>query len=129
MGGQVTMMFDTMIVAGPQIKAGTVKALGVTSTTRVKGYDTIPTLNEAGVPGYEVVSWQGIFAPAGTPKEIVQRLNTELVKILRMADVRERFEGLGLDVVGNTPEEFAAFQKAEIAKWAKVVKGANIKAD
>ena len=129
MGGQVTMMFDTMIVAGPQIKAGTVKALGVTSTTRVKGYDTIPTLNEAGVPGYEVVSWQGIFAPAATPKEIVQRLNTELVKILRMADVRERFEGLGLDVVGNTPEEFAAFQKSEIAKWAKVVKGANIKAD
>ena len=129
MGGQVTMMFDTMIVAGPQIKAGTVKALGVTSSTRVKGYETIPTLNEAGVPGYEVVSWQGIFAPAGTPKEIVQRLNTELVKILRLPDVRERFEGLGLDIVGNTPEEFAAFQKSEITKWAKVVKGANIKAD
>lgn len=129
MGGQVTMMFDTMIVAGPQIKAGTVKALGVTSTRRVKGYENIPTLNEAGVPGYEVVSWQGIFAPAGTPKEIVQRLNAELVKILRMPDVRERFEGLGLDIVGNTSEEFAVFQKAEIAKWAKVVKGANIKAD
>ena len=129
MGGQVTMMFDTMIVAGPQIKAGTVKALGVTSTTRVKGYDTIPTLNEAGVPGYEVVSWQGIFAPAGVPKEIVQRLNAELVAILRMPDVRERFEGLGLDIVANTSEEFATFQKSEIAKWAKVVKGANIKAD
>ena len=129
MGGQVTMMFDTMVVAGPQIKAGTVKALGVTSTKRVKGYDTIPTLNEAGVPGYEVVSWQGIFAPAGTPKEIVEKLNTELVKILNMPDVRERFEGLGLDTVGNTSEEFAAFQKSEIAKWAKVVKGANIKAD
>ena len=92
-------------------------------------FRSIPTLNEAGVPGYEVVSWQGIFAPAGTPNEIVQKLNTELVKILNMPDVRERFEGLGLDTVGNTPEEFAAFQKAEIAKWAKVVRSANIKAD
>jgi len=95
----------------------------------VKGYENIPTLNESGIPGYEVVSWQGIFAPAGTPKDIVQKLNTELVKILNMPDVRERFEGLGLDTVGNTSEEFAAFQKSEIAKWAKVVKSANIKAD
>jgi len=90
----------------------------------------VPTIAEgAGLPGYASGSWQGIFAPAGTPKEIVQRLNAELVKILRMPDVRERFEGLGLDIVGNTSEEFAVFQKAEIAKWAKVVKGANIKAD
>ena len=129
MGGQVTMMLDTMIVAGPQIKAGTVKALGVTSTKRVKGYENIPPLNEAGVPGYEVVSWQSIFARAGTPKEIVQRLNAELVKILRMPDVGERFEGLGLDIVGNTSEEFAVFQKSEIAKWVRVVKGASIKAE
>jgi tripartite-type tricarboxylate transporter receptor subunit TctC len=84
---------------------------------------------EAGVSGYEVVSWQGIFAPAGTPKDVVQRLNAEIVKILKMPDVRERLESLGLDPVGNTPDEFAAFQKAEIAKWAKVVKDGNIKAD
>jgi tripartite-type tricarboxylate transporter receptor subunit TctC len=84
---------------------------------------------EAGVKGYEIVSWQGIFAPAGTPKEIVQRLNAEIVKILKLPDVRERLEALGLDPVGNTPDEFAAFQKAEIAKWAKVVKDAKITAD
>jgi tripartite-type tricarboxylate transporter receptor subunit TctC len=129
MGGQVTMMFDTIVVAAPHIKSGRVKPLGVTSTKRVKGFEDIPTVAEAGVPGYEVVSWQGIFMRAGTPKEIVQRLNTELVKILNMPDVRERMDSLGLDVVANTPEQFAAFQQAEIAKWAKIVKESNLKAE
>jgi tripartite-type tricarboxylate transporter receptor subunit TctC len=129
MGGQVPMMFDTTVVAAPQIKGGKVRALGVSSTKRVKGWEDIPTIAETGVPGYEIVSWQGIFAPAGTPPEIVKRLNAEIVKILKMPDVHERLEGLGVDPVANTPEEFAAFQKAEIAKWAKVVKDAGIKAD
>jgi tripartite-type tricarboxylate transporter receptor subunit TctC len=129
MGEQVAMMFDTTVVAGPFVKSGKLRALGVTSSKRVKGFDDVPTIAEAGVPGYEVVSWQGVFAPAGTPREIVQKLNIELVKVLRMPDVAKRLEDLGLEPAGNTPEEFAAFQKAEIAKWAKVIKAANLSAD
>jgi len=129
MAGHVPLMFDTTVVAAPHIQSGKVRALAVTSTKRVKSLPNVPTMAEAGVKGYEIVSWQGIFAPAGTPKEIVQRLNAEIVKILKLPDVRERLEALGLDPVGNTPDEFAAFQKAEIAKWAKVVKDAKITAD
>jgi len=129
MGGQVTMMFDTLIVAAPQIKAGKVKVLAVTSSKRVAGFDQIPTMMEGGVAGYEVVSWQGIFAPAKTPPEIVRRLNAEIVKIINMPDVRERFAGLGLEPVGNSSEDFGAFQKAEITKWAKVVKDGGVKVD
>jgi tripartite-type tricarboxylate transporter receptor subunit TctC len=128
MGGQVTMMFDTTVVAGPQIKAGKVRALGVTSAKRIKAFENIPPIAES-VPGYEIVSWQGIFAPAGTPPEIVKRLNSEIVAILKMPDVRQRMEDLGLDTVANSPEEFAAFQKAEIAKWGKVIKEAGVKID
>ncbi len=129
MGGQVPMMFDTTVVAAPYIKAGSVRALAVTSVKHVKGMESIPTMAEAGVPGYELVSWQGVFAPAGTPKEIVKRLQVEIGKILAMPDVRERFDSLGVEPSGNTPEEFATFQKAEIAKWAKIVKNAHIEAN
>jgi tripartite-type tricarboxylate transporter receptor subunit TctC len=128
-GGQVDMMFDTTVVAGPQIRAGKVRALGVTSAKRVPAFDTVPTIAESGVPGYEIVSWQGVFAPAGTPPDVVRRLNAELVAILKMPDVRQRMDELGLDVVANTPDEFAAFQKAEIAKWAKVIREAGVKID
>ena len=129
MGGQVAMMFDTTVVAAPQIKGGKVRPLGVTSAKRVKGFENIPTMAEAGLPGYEVTSWQGIFAPAATPPAVVARLNSEIVKILNMPDVHERLEGLGIEPVANTSAEFAAFQKAEIAKWAKVVKEGNVKID
>ena len=129
MAGHVPLMFDTTVVAAPHIQSGKVRALAVTSTKRVKSLPDVPTMAEAGVKGYEIVSWQGIFAPAGTPKDVVQRLNSEIVKILKLPEMRQRLEGLGLEPVGNTPEEFAAFQKAEIAKWAKVVKDAKITAD
>jgi tripartite-type tricarboxylate transporter receptor subunit TctC len=129
MAGHVPMMFDTTVVAAPHIQSGKVRALAVTSTKRVPSLPSVPTMTEAGVKGYEIVSWQGIFAPAGTPKEVVQRLNAEVVKILAMPDIRERLAALGLDPVGNSPDEFAAFQKGEIAKWAKVVKEAKISAD
>jgi tripartite-type tricarboxylate transporter receptor subunit TctC len=129
MAGHVPMMFDTTVVAAPHIQSGKLRALAVTSAKRVKSLPNVPTMVEAGVPGYDLVSWQGIFAPAGTPKDVVQRLNAELVKILKQPDVRERFESLGLEPVGNTPDEFAAFQRAEVAKWAKVVKDAKITAD
>lgn len=127
MGGQVDAMFDTTVVAAPQIKAGKVRALAVTSAKRLKGFESIPTMQEAGVPGYEVTSWQGIFAPAGTPPAVVERLNAEIVKILKTPEMNERLEQLGMEPSANSAAEFAAFQKAEIAKWAKVVKDNNVR--
>jgi tripartite-type tricarboxylate transporter receptor subunit TctC len=128
-GGQVPMMFDTSVVAGPHIEGGRLRALAVTSSTRAKAFPNVPTMAESGVPGYDVVSWQAIFAPAGTPKPIVDRLHAELAKILKDPEVQDRLAKLGLDPSGMTPAELAAFQKAEIEKWAKVVKAANIKID
>ena len=128
-GGQVPMMFDTSVVAGPHIEGGRLRALAVTSSKRVSAFPNVPTMAESGVPGYDVVSWQAIFAPAGTPKPIVERLHAELAKILKDPEVQDRLAKLGLDPSGMTPSELAAFQKAEIDKWAKVIKAANIKID
>jgi tripartite-type tricarboxylate transporter receptor subunit TctC len=128
-GGQVPMMFDTSVVAGPHIEGGRLRALAVTSGKRANAFPNVPTMAESGVTGYDVVSWQAIFAPAGTPKPIVDRLHAELAKILQDPEVRDRLAKLGLDPSGMTPAELAAFQKAEIEKWAKVIKAANIKID
>src|SRR5262249_41091166 len=127
--GQVHMSFDNILTALPQAKGGRLKALGVTTTKRSSSAPDVPTIAEAGVPGYEISSWQGVFAPAGTPKEIITRLNMEIVKILKMPDVRAKLIELGAEPVGNTPEEFAALQKADIAKFAKVVKESGAKVD
>ena len=128
-GGQVPMMFDTSVVAGPHIESGRLRALAVTSSKRAAVFPNVPTMAESGVPGYDVVSWQAVFAPAGTPKPIVDRLHAEIAKILKEPDVQERLAKLGLDPSGMAPAELAAFQKAEIDKWAKVIKAANIKID
>jgi tripartite-type tricarboxylate transporter receptor subunit TctC len=128
-GGQVPMMFDTSVVAGPHIESGRLRALAVTSSKRATAFPNVPTMAESGVPGYDVVSWQAIFAPAGTPRPIVDRLHAEIAKILQDPEVRDRLAKLGLDPSGMTPAELTAFQKAEIEKWAKVVKAANIKID
>ena len=127
MAGQVDMMFDTTVVAGPHIESGKLRALAVTSAKRVPSMPNVPTVAESGVPGYEVVSWQAIFAPAGTPKAIVDRLHTEIAKILREPDMQERLGKLGMQGADMTTEQIAAFQKAEVAKWAQVIKSANIK--
>jgi len=129
MGGQVPMMFDTSVVAGPHIESGRLRALAVTSAKRSAAFPNVPTVAEQGVPGYDVVSWQGVFAPAGTPQPIIDRLYTEIAKILKEPEVQERFAKLGLDPSGMPPADFAAFQKAEIEKWAKVIKAANIRID
>ena len=126
-GGHVSMVFDNVVAVAALIKSGKVRPLGVTSLKRVQAFPDVPTIAESGLPDYEVVSWQGIFAPAGTPPDIVKRLNEEIVRILRMPDVVERMDTLGLEPVGNTPDEFAKFQRAEIVKWAKVVKEAGLK--
>ena len=121
------LMFDTMLVVGAQVKAGKLRPIAVASSKRIASLPNVPTVSEAGLPGFEVVSWQAIFAPAGTPKPIVQRLNSEIAKVLKMPDVKAKLDDLGVDPAAGPPEQLAEFQKAEIAKWAKVVKTANIK--
>ncbi|WP_394790818.1 Bug family tripartite tricarboxylate transporter substrate binding protein [Rhodoferax sp.] len=126
-GGQVSMGVDTIVVAAPHIKAGTVRALAVTSAQRVKGFDNIPTMAESGLPGFDVASWQGVHAPAHTPPEIVNRIASEITKTLGLPDVKERLDALGLVPASMTPAQFTAFNRAEITKWANVVKTAGLK--
>ena len=129
MGGQVTMTFDNITTAWTLAKAGKLRALAVTTATRSSVAPEVPTLAEAGLPGFEVGSWQGVFAPAGTPPDIVKRLNAEIVKILNLPDVKEKLAALGAELAPNTPEEFAAMVKAEVAKWAEVVKKSGARVD
>jgi len=126
MAGQVDMMFDTTVVAGPHIESGKLRPLAVTSAKRQPNMPNVPTVAET-VPGYEVISWQAIFAPAGTPKPIVDRLHSEIAKILAEPDVRERLAKLGMQGADMTTAQVSEFQKAEVAKWAQVIKAANIK--
>jgi tripartite-type tricarboxylate transporter receptor subunit TctC len=129
LGGQVSLMFDNLPSALPQVKAGKLRALGVTSARRSQAAPDIPTIAESGVPGYEVDSWFGILAPAATPKEIVSKLNVEIVRILKIPEVRERLLEQGAEPVGDTPEHFAEHIRRETAKWARVVKASGAKAD
>ena len=127
--GNVPLIFDTMLVLGGQLKAGKIRPLAVAASKRIPSLPNVPTFAEVGVPGFEVSSWQAVFAPAGTPKPIVDRLNAEIGKVLRMPDVVARLEELGMDPSAGTPQQLGDYQKAEVAKWAKVVKSANIKLD
>ena len=124
--GHVSVMTPSILSGLPHIKSGRLRGLGVTSAKRAGGVPDIPTIAEAGLPGYEAVQWFGLLAPAATPREIVTRLHTETVRALQAADVRNRLSADGADPVGSTPEEFAAFLRSETAKWAKVVKQAGI---
>ena len=125
--GQVQVMAPNMLGAYPHIKNGRLRAYGVTSAKRAAGAPEIPTIAEAGVPGYEAVQWFGVLAPAGTPRAVITRLHAEIAKVLQQADIRDRLSKDGAEPVASTPEEFAAFIKAETAKWAKVVRDAGIK--
>src|SRR5260221_14119392 len=127
--GQVSLMFGTAVSFLPYVKSGRLNALAVTNPKRSPIVPDVPTVAESGLPGFEALQWFGILAPAGTPKEIVARVNGEIVKILRLPDVRERMSSLGAEVVASTPEEFAGFLKADTAKWAKVVKESGAKID
>jgi tripartite-type tricarboxylate transporter receptor subunit TctC len=133
MSGQVDFMFDTTVVAGAHIQSGKLRALAVTSGKRLTDTLTeVPTVSESGWPGtagFEVVSWQALFAPAGTPKPIVDKLHAEILKIIQSPEMQERIKGLGMQPSVLTPEQVQAFQKAEIEKWAQVIKAANIKLD
>ncbi len=127
--GQVQMFFSTIPAALPQVKAGKLRALAVTSSKRVPELPDMPTTSESGLPGFEVVGWFGLFAPAGTPKPVITRLNGEIVKILNIPETRERLSSHGLIPGGGTPEELGAFLKAETAKWGKVIKEAGIRVE
>jgi tripartite-type tricarboxylate transporter receptor subunit TctC len=129
LGGRVEMSFDPLPSSMAHIKAGKLRPLAVTTTTRSKALPEVPTLAEAGVPGYELNGWSGLLVHANTPKDIVRALNQEIVAIIKAPDISERFAGLGFDIVGNTPEQFQAFIEAEVAKWGRLVRAANIHAD
>ena len=129
MGGQLSMMFDGLVTGLPSVKAGRLRALAVTTLKRWQGAPDIPTMSEAGLAGFEVNSWYGLLAPAGTPREIIMKLNTEVARAVREPDARERLYSIGAEPMDNTPEEFQAYINAEMAKWAKVVKTAGIRAD
>ena len=129
LGGQVQMFFAQSSSALQHVKAGNVVALGVASARRIASAPDLPTIAEQGLPGFEVTSWYSLVAPAGTPPSIVDRLHREIAKALADPDVREKIAGLGAEPVGNTPAEFAAMQRTEAARWAKLAKEANIRAD
>jgi tripartite-type tricarboxylate transporter receptor subunit TctC len=127
LAGQIPMSFDTALTAMPQITAGKIRPLAVTSGKRAKVLPDVPTLAESGLKGFDVASWQAIFAPAGTPPAIVKRLNEELTKIVAQTDVAARLYTMGVENVPMTPAQFADFQRAELQKWAKIVKDGNVK--
>ncbi|RYX96332.1 MAG: tripartite tricarboxylate transporter substrate binding protein [Comamonadaceae bacterium] len=132
MGGQVDMMFDTSVVAAPHIQGGKLRAIAVTSATRLASMPDVPTVAESGIQGldkFEVLSWQAIFAPVGTPAPIVDRLHTEIAKILAEPEMQGKLKGFGMEPANMTVAQIGEFQKAEVAKWAQVIKAANIKAD
>ena len=124
--GEVPMMTDTMASLMPHVRAGKLRALGVSSARRAAAAPAIPTIAEAGVPGYESGQWYGLLAPVGTPQEIIAWLHREATAILRATKIRERLAVDGLEVVANSPDEFAARIKADVAKWTKVVKATGI---
>jgi len=127
--GQIDVMFDNTPNVLPHVRAGKLKALGVSSKTRSPLAPEVPTVDEAGVAGYDVGVWFGVLTVAGTPADVVRRLNGEMVKILTSQEIKQRFGKIGVEVVAGTPEHFSGFLKSEVDRWARVIKEANIRAD
>ncbi|MEQ1775565.1 MAG: tripartite tricarboxylate transporter substrate binding protein [Burkholderiales bacterium] len=127
-GGQIELSFENAPNCVPHVKSGRLRAIGVTTLTRAQALPDTPPINDS-VPGFEVGSWQGLFVPAGVPPAIVNKLNTEVRRILALDDVRNRISGLGAEVATTTPEQFVEFIKAEMTKWEKVVKAAGARVD
>lgn len=127
LGGHVQLMFSGFSSTLPHIQAGKLRPLAVTGPKRSAAVPEVPTIAEQGFPGFEATAWYGVLAPAGTPRPIVARLHSELTEILKVADVRKRLENLGFEIVGSTPQDFAAYIKSEIKKWEKVVKASGAK--
>ncbi|MEY2810503.1 MAG: hypothetical protein RLZ66_2014 [Pseudomonadota bacterium] len=129
MTGQVGIMFDTTLSAMPFVRAGKLKALGVTSPQRTPAAPEVPTIAESGLPGYEVFAWNGVFVPAGTPKAIVVQLNEEIRKAMQLPQVRDKFSAQGFAASWNTPDQFGVFVRNEVDKWARTVKASGATLD
>jgi tripartite-type tricarboxylate transporter receptor subunit TctC len=129
LGGQISLMFPGAPIALPQARAGKLRALASTGDKRTPTAPELPTIAEAGLPGYEVSVWYGVLAPAATPAAVINRLHDELVRIIQLPDIRERWAALGADPLHNTPEQYTAFLKADLLKWTKVVRDSGAKVD
>jgi tripartite-type tricarboxylate transporter receptor subunit TctC len=129
LGGQVQMMFDAITTMAPNVRAGKLKGFGTSGRARSSVLPEVPTVAEAGVPGYESTIWLGLMAPAGTPKPIIDRLNAEITKVTSRADIREAWSKRGATAMNMTPEQFGQYMRDDIAKWAKVIAQAGIKRD
>jgi tripartite-type tricarboxylate transporter receptor subunit TctC len=126
MAGQTQLMFATSLSVQPYLQAKRLRPLAVTTPQRARAFPELPTVAEAGVPGFEATTWHGVLVPAGTPAAIVGKLNAEINRLLQSPDVRERIGALGGEIVGGTPREFAEHIQREIPRWAKVIKAAGI---
>lgn len=129
LGGRVTMILSPIAIVLPQVREGKLRALAVTSLKRSSAAPELPTISESGYPSFEVIGWNGLLAPAKTPAAIIRTLQIETVKALTLPDLRAKLADLGLEGIGNSPDEFAAVIKSEIPKWAKLIKDAGIKPD
>ena len=129
LGGQIEVLFHNAPVLLPFIKAGTLRPIAVTSATRSAALPDVPTMIEAGVPGFEITAWFGLMAPGGTPQPIIQKIYADVVRIVSMPDVQERILSQASEPVGNRPDEYAAFINAEVIKWRDLIKQTNMKAD
>jgi tripartite-type tricarboxylate transporter receptor subunit TctC len=129
MSGQVNMAFDNLSASMVHIKAGKLKALATTGATRSAALPELPTVSEAGLPGYESTSWNAVFVPAGTPREVVDKLNREINAILQSPETRRYFAEQGAEAGGGTPEQLGALVRSETVKWSKVVKDSGAKVD
>jgi tripartite-type tricarboxylate transporter receptor subunit TctC len=129
LSGEVSLIFGGIAQSAPLIKAGKLRALAVSGARRSQAMADVPTVSESGVPGFEAGSWYGLLAPAATPRGTVERLNREVVRIIQLPDVRDRLSAEAFDIPLDTPDQFAAYIKADVVKWAKVVRETGIKAN
>lgn len=129
LGGQVNVMFDNLPTALPHVKAGKLRALAVSSATRSALAPELPTMAESGLPGFDLATWFAFFAPAATPREVTEKIAGDMRRALAQPDMKERLTAIGVDIVASSPAELAAFQRAELAKWAKIVKDSGAKLD
>jgi tripartite-type tricarboxylate transporter receptor subunit TctC len=129
LGGQVNYMFDSITSAKPHIDAGKLRPIGITTSKRSKALPNVPTIAESGLPGYEVTPWFAVFVPAATPKPIVNKLNAALLDALKSPEIKAKFDGIGAEPLGTTPDELASYLNKEIERWGKVISTNNIKSD
>lgn len=129
LGGQVNYMFDSITSAKPHIESGKLRPLGLTTSKRSKALPNVPTIAESGLPGYEVTPWFAVFVPSGTPKPIINKLNNALVTALKNPEIKTKFDNIGAEIIGSTPDEVTSYLNKEIERWGKVITTNKIKAD